>query len=1268
MKYNRIQLLLLLLALLLPAGQAFADKNVGPERRGSDSRHRRMAAGCAAPSAAIDLDINNVRARIMNGGDMWWNLVGTARYEVPKVKDANEVSRHSLFAGALWIGGVDAGNNLKLAAMTYRQSGVDFYPGPLDTVFATISAQECDNWDQIWEVTREQIENWREDPSVTPPDAILDWPGNGKRETQAFYMAPYVEVDGQVGYTPRGGDYPDINGDQALWFVYNDKGNIHTESEAEAIGLEVQTMAFAYATNDEINNMTFYDNKVINRSRDALDSVYFGQWVDADLGYAFDDYIGCNVDRSLGICFNGDNFDDGVNGYGQNPPSVGVDFFQGPLDEFGNEIGMEKFVYYNNDFSPTGNPSQPIHFYQYLNGIWKDGSPIEFGGDGYQEGSVAADYMFPDDPRNPNGWSEVTAGNNPGDRRFLQSAGPFRLDPGAVNYVTTGVVWARASTGGATGSLDQLLLADDMAQTLYNNDFELIDGPDAPELVIQELDRELVLILNNTNDPQVEGYVATEINAQGDTVTYRFQGYRIYQLKNASVQPSDLENPDLAREIIQIDVDDEITDLVNQEFNPTLGQTVPVAKVINSSNEGLRHSFHLTTDFFAGGEDSLINYKSYYYMAIAYAAADDPDVDRFYLAGRRNVQSYRGIPHRSIAELGGAYLGSGYGEGPAMQRIQGMDNSGNILEITDETEAEILANGFAPYPVYKGGNTPVEVKVVDPLAVPNADFELRFEDPSLSADPPRSTQLTSSARWTLTNLTTNETIESDTTIGGNNEQIFLDWGLSIDVRETVGPGNPSEDLQNGFIEATMEFTEAGNAWLTGIEDQDGDFSGRPNPYNWIRSGETAADEANPGGSRSADDINCGGEFVDPSEAYENLIGGIIAPAAVTAVSDSTFGETVVTFGPRPATPKSECANLLENVHSIDLVYTSDRSKWTRAVVIEMGVDTGQNIGMAHRFEVRQTPSVDKDGNPDGSGTVGMSWFPGYAIDLETGHRLNIIFGEDSSLPKENGDDLIFNPTSNERSNVIDADYPNRYLFGGRHYVYVMAPWGGANDYGTPYDEGAAYYDVLSSRNFRPHVADLRRLYSSAMWVMLPMLEVGSEMLEPSEGLVPNDVRIRTRVARPLATFEPVNQPAPEDDNDGLPLYRFSTNEASPILSVEAGAEAVESIQVVPNPYYAYSEYENSQLDNRVRITNLPPRSTISIYTLDGTLIRRLEKNEGPETHQVFIDWDLKNSAGIPISSGVYIIHVESYNLAGELLGSKVIKWFGVMRPLDLDTF
>ena len=91
--------------------------------------------------------------------------------------------------------------------------------------------------------------------------------------------------------------------------------------------------------------------------------------------------------------------------------------------------------------------------------------------------------MFPgtSDPDFPNDeWTEVTAGNQPADRRFLQSAGPFTLEPGAVNYITTGVVWARASEGNNFASVELMKIADIKAQTLFDICFEVIDGPSAP--------------------------------------------------------------------------------------------------------------------------------------------------------------------------------------------------------------------------------------------------------------------------------------------------------------------------------------------------------------------------------------------------------------------------------------------------------------------------------------------------------------------------------------------------------------------------------------------------------------------------------------------------------------------------------------------------------------------------------------------------------------------------------------------------------------------
>jgi hypothetical protein len=93
----------------------------------------------------------------------------------------------------------------------------------------------------------------------------------------------------------------------------------------------------------------------------------------------------------------------------------------------------------------------------------------------------------------------------------------------------------------------------------------------------------------------------------------------------------------------------------------------------------------------------------------------------------------------------------------------------------------------------------------------------------------------------------------------------------------------------------------------------------------------------------------------------------------------------------------------------------------------------------------------------------------------------------------------------------------------------------------------------------------------------------------------------------------------------------------------------------------------------VKITNLPAHCTVTIYSLDGRFIRQYTRNEVGKpnsppranppvaVNQIVpdIEWNLKNTAGIPVASGIYLIHVEAPGL-----GERVIKWFGVGRQFD----
>ena len=284
---------------------------------------------------------------------------------------------------------------------------------------------------------------------------------------------------------------------------------------------------------------------------------------------------------------------------------------------------------------------------------------------------------------------------------------------------------------------------------------------------------------------------------------------------------------------------------------------------------------------------------------------------------------------------------------------------------------------------------------------------------------------------------------------------------------------------------------------------------------------------------------------------------------------------------------------------------------------------------------------------------GRSWFPGYAIDVTTGERLNICFGESSWLIGENGRDMIWNPTGNVTSPL------DQLLIGGKHHIYVQ---------NTLYDEGNAAQAVLQANHNNISV-EVRDFYNTLMWVgMAPMLSGTDELLSMADGIVPTWVKVRLRVSQPYS------EQYVDGSNDSLPKYTFSTvGLGADTGMIDVAENALDLIRVVPNPYYAYSGYETNQLDNRVKITNLPNRCTVSIFTLDGVLIRKFTRafggnsSEGSATEVVnsdnSIDWDLKNSKNISISSGLYIIHVQA-----EGVGEKTLKWFGVLRPIDLDTF
>lgn len=1338
---------------VLSASLLTAKENVTNGHRNGPIGGDQVLASCNKSTAQTDLDINNIRTKIFINGDMWWDLVGTATYEVPKGS-----GKQSLFAGAVWVGGYDDSQNLRVAAQTYRQSGEDFWPGPVNITTTDVTPDVCTKFDRHYRITRDEVQqaisNWNAQAGgypagYLPPQVMQDWPGNGDDPEQGagpgyvHFLAPFFDRNVDGIYNWEDGDYPwyEFNsttpvcddrllGDQTLWWVFNDVGNVHRETDSQyPIGLEIQAQAFAFATNDEINNMSFYKYKIINRNTTTnIDSCYFGAWCDPDLGNYLDDYVGCDVKRGFGYCYNGDANDEGIAGYGFNPPAVGVDFFQGPAADLADGIDndrdsctdctfipnaqgqidtisdtlvpeliiMSKFVYYDNNNDPVnGNPNGAEDYYDYLRGIWRNGNKMTYGGNGKGGGTGATndvcDFMFPgdSDPYNwgTNGvpqadWDEVAAGNIPDDRRFLQSSGPFTLLPGAVNFITTGAVWARATNGGPLASVRLVRQADDFAQALFNNCFKVVDGPDAPDMTIRELDKEIILSIDNSKLSNNYKEKYNEIDPNTTQVSYyNFQGYQIFQTVDPFVTVSDVHNPDKARLVAQCDIKDGVSQIVNNTFDQTTQGWVPIEEV-NGSDVGLKHTFRVTTDLFASGDPTMVNHKTYYYLAVAYAynpgeSASDPYVptgrNKPYLSGRKNIKIYTAIPHSPDPENYGTVLNASYGDGPEITRIEGTGNGhqlgGDRLPLDLKRDAEYNKLFSAPYmisnPTYERSKGPVDIRVYDPISIVGGNFFLKeiahvdtFEDASDTINHDKylgsyfdtvTHYIAVDTLWVLSNPAAGTTDTSLKSILNPYDQLFPNYGFAINMAQT--PENayqPGDDATGGagFISSSITYESPTQRWWGGVNDFDADPG-----LNWIRSGKET----------STDYKFNNGEF-DGQQVYEKIVGGSWAPYRFTSYDFANNG---------PANNSNSFGqNRFYNQASVDIVITADKSKWSYCPVIEMSYSDSLTASVtttdAKRMKLRQSFSIDKNGNTV-AGDTGWSYFPGYAVNVETGERLNMAFGENSYYRPEkdyaegNGADMKWNP--NEM--LTDTDAYGKYILGGRHVIYVFAKTSAVGSY----DGTKALGDSITK------TSTWNKTWGSCMWVGYPLLGSGEQLPDfyGTGNGYKNDVTIRIRIAKPYAKYNS----NVVTTNDSFPLYSFSTNDLVPSTGdKEQAKSALDIINVVPNPYYAYSQYEKNQLDYRVKIVNLPPKCNVSIFTPSGTLIRKFNRdvaanNTGGGIYdpradlnlESSIDWDLKNSAGIPVASGLYLIHVEAPGV-----GEKTIKFFGVLRPIDLDTF
>lgn len=483
------------------------------------------------------LNLNNINARIdlKSLFNNWKSL--SAGFEVPKGNDI-----YTIFSANLWLAGKNNGN-IYFNGATYDSPNESYSlkkswdrSGPIMNQASYKNYYDY-QYDRVWKITVTQIENhianWS-NSGYNPPQVFKDWPAHGNTNNgEAFYLAPFVDINGDGVYNPYNGDYPEIKGQQAVYFIYNDvRLNIDSLPPMQS---EVHGMAYSYKCffDSAINNTIFVDYKIYNRSNITYDSTYVGFWSDMDLGNSSDDYVGSDVDRGTYFVYNGDDNDastSNANGYGTFIPAQSITFLKGAKQDndgidnafgigtnqtvngigFGDGIvdneywGLEFFSFYNYNDPLQGKPITTNHYYNYMTGKWTDGTPTVYGGNGHGStgGTMPAKYMFPD---SSDTYSYGTGGipqaswedGGAFDKRTIGSSGPFTFEPDSSVELTLAFVFGRNyQTPGRKKGLNIMKERVDTIISYYKSDYvnTCYIPPPVPE--------EPIKVLNEAHVPQ----------------------------------------------------------------------------------------------------------------------------------------------------------------------------------------------------------------------------------------------------------------------------------------------------------------------------------------------------------------------------------------------------------------------------------------------------------------------------------------------------------------------------------------------------------------------------------------------------------------------------------------------------------------------------------------------------------------------------------------------------------------------------------------------
>ena len=146
------------------------------------------------------------------------------------------------------------------------------------------------------------------------------------------------------------------------------------------------------------------------------------------------------------------------------------------------------------------------------------------------------------------------------------------------------------------------------------------------------------------------------------------------------------------------------------------------------------------------------------------------------------------------------------------------------------------------------------------------------------------------------------------------------------------------------------------------------------------------------------------------------------------------------------------------------------------------------------------------------------------------------------------------------------------------------------------------------------------------------------------------------------TANPLHFASP-DGYQSIEVGRGRTSNDKNYVTVISGPKATESLSneilVVPNPYIASSNYNETEYKRKIWFFDVPDNYTLTIFTITGEKVVTIDSNDAPIDEEGKVSWDLRTVNNQEVAPGLYVFAVENRSPGFE--GQKFVGKFAIVR-------